>query len=267
MTQRKRHAAIAPFLDVEASFLEDDEHVALELAVHERSYSRELLRADLKRAKTTPPFLAPEALELAAPRARYRLPTTGVTLSALWQLLDRTERADTAVRVLSVLATAGPLSSYPRAGVLCFSDGSLQLCPVLNETVLSAAKTWNPPQFDEYCLGGGGDDAPVEQSLGFSLLRLLLGATWTWPWGLAGEERRVPRASDYEPWLAPLDGVLERTLQGWLSKDRPLPTDRTLLGEWTAALAVLCDEREQQGFSLARLVERAWPVVHDAQGW
>lgn len=219
------------------------------------------LREDLARSAGLPPPWLPRLSTGPEPSALFALPwERGVTLRALWPTLSLTEQAWVTLTLLKTLLRVGPLSLFPRSGVLCDSEGLMWLVPPLRACAEGASKTWDEWQFDEYGLGGLGEELP--QTLAVTLTRLLLDGSL--PALLSLRSSRPPLPSEKLPWLAPLDPLVTETWSALLEKRPPAAE---LTARWAATLAVLEDQHQASAPSLATLVARAWPATDLLARW
>lgn len=191
----------------------------------------------------------------------FELPKRGVTLRALWPLLSLNSQAGLTLSLLKTMMRAWPVSMFPRSGVLCDTEGQLSLVPPFSTLVEGAAKTWDDFQFDEYCIGGIGQE--LTHGLAITLQRVLA--------SLPLNEFFLMRRLTPQPpsltvaWLSPLDELVARANDELLNKRAPPPDAKD---RWASTLAVLEDQYQQSSpTSLAALVERAWPQVEPESRW
>lgn len=253
------HLDVAPFIQLESDQSADGQ-LRISCAPH-LSWLVGSLREDLSRtAGLASPWL-PRIHTGTEPSAVFALPwERGVTLRALWPTLSLEERAWVTVALLKTLLRAGPVTLFPRSGVLCDSEGLLWLVPPFRECAEGASKTWDQWQFDEYGIGGLRPEMP--QTLTFTLTRLLLESSL--PQLLSLRTERPPLPSEKVAWLAPLDPLVMET---WASLLDKRPTADDLTERWAATLAVMEDQHQASAPSLATLVARAWPVTDLLARW
>jgi hypothetical protein len=227
---------------------------------YDTSWVREGLNQDLAAsANRKSPWL--RAIEIHYSSARFALPGRGVTLRALWPLLSPESQAGLTLNLLKTMMRAWPVSMFPRSSVLCDTQGQLSLVPSFSTLVEGAAKTWDDFQFDEYCIGGLGEE--LTHGLAITLQRLLA--------RLPLNEFFLMRRLTPQPpsltvaWLRPLDELVARANDELLNRRPPLNDARE---RWASTLAVLEDQYQQASSAgLAELVERAWTQVEPDSRW
>lgn len=253
------HLDVAPFLGLDTDRSANGQ-LKISCAPH-RAWLAENLREDLARTAGLPPPWLPRLSTGPEPSAIFGLPwERGVTLRALWPTLSLTEQALVTLALLKTLLRVGPVTLFPRSGVLCDSEGLMWLVPPFRTCADGASKTWDEWQFDEYGIGGMHDELP--QTLAITLTRLLLDGSLPAMLSLRTARPALPSAK--VQWLAPLDPLLTETWSALLDK-RPPAGDLT--ARWTATIAVLEDQHQASAPSLATLVSRAWPATDLLARW
>ena len=250
-----KHLGVAPYLsvntDVEGEVLRVSADGASEWFVQALEY-------DLaETAELKAPWL--ERSKSSRTSAEFVLPKRGVTLSALWRGLSVDQQAGLTVTVLKTLSRVGPISMFPRSGVLLDTNGGLSLVPPFATLVSGAAKTWDDFQFDEYCIGGPSDE--VTHCLAFTLQRLLTRLPLHEFFMLRTLTPQPPSMT--VPWLRPLDELVAHANDEFVNKRAPASGASE---RWAATLAVL-EDQFQQSTPLSLLVERAWPQVNEEARW
>ena len=253
------HLDVAPFIQLGCDRSADGQ-LRISCAPH-LTWLAGKLREDLARTAGLPPPWLPRLQTGPEPSALFALPwERGVTLRALWPTLSLEERAWVTIALLKTLLRAGPVTLFPRSGVLCDSEGLLWLVPPFRECAENASKTWDEWQLDEYGIGGMRPEMP--QTLGITLMRLLLDCSLAQLLSLRTERPPLPSAK--LAWLAPLDPLVTETWASLLDK-RPCADDLT--ERWSATLAVMEDQHQASAPSLATLVARAWPATDLLARW
>jgi hypothetical protein len=247
--------SVAPYLGIQTDVHEG----ALRVYGGRTPWVSEHLAYDLEEAaELKPPWLR---LKTRFNGFHFELPERGVTLRALWPLLSLNSQAGLTLSLLKTMMRAWPVSMFPRSGVLCDTEGRLSLVPPFRTLVEGAAKTWDDFQFDEYCIGGLGEE--LTHGLAITLQRLLARLPLNEFFLMRRLAPQPPSAS--VAWLRPLDELVARANDELLNKRTPSPDARD---RWVSTLAVLEDQYQQSSpTSLAELVELAWPQVEAESRW